>query len=48
MTPPLKAEDLVGLVRVHVMLCKAFVPDSDDCAAVPTVDKQSNAFFVGY
>ena len=48
MQPPLKAADLVGLMRVRLQLCRRFAADSDDCERVPDPQRISNAFLVTY
>lgn len=48
MLPALKPEDLIGLLRVNLALCKARVADSDYCEALPASQRQSNAFLVKY
>jgi hypothetical protein len=48
MQPPLKPEELVGLMRVSFLLCRSYSADSDDCAAVPEGERISNAFLVRY
>lgn len=47
MQPPLQAADLIGLLRVNFLLCKA-VAHSDGCQALPPSQRQSNAFLVRY
>ena len=48
MRPPLKLEDLVGLMRVELRLCRTFSTDSDYCDPVPDPQRISNAFLVTY
>jgi len=48
MQPPLKPEDLVGLMRVEMRLCRKFSIDSDYCDPVPDAQRISNAFLVTY
>ena len=48
MRPPLKPEDLVGLMRVELRLCRTFSSDSDYCVPVPDAQRISNAFLVTY
>ena len=48
MQPPLKPEELVGLMRVELSLCKRFTADSDDCDPLPQSQRSSNAFYVSY
>ena len=48
MSPPLRPEHLVGLLRVQFQLCRARNDDSDNCDPVPQADAQSNAFEVRY
>jgi hypothetical protein len=48
MQPPLKPEDLVGLMRVSLQLCRSYSADSDYCDAVPETERISNAFLVTY
>ena len=48
MQPPLKPEQLVGLMRVTLMLCRHYSADSDDCDAIPQRGRISNAFLVTY
>ena len=48
MSPPLRPEHLVGLLRVRFHLCRARNNDSDYCEPVPQADAQSNAFEVRY
>ena len=48
MQPPLKPEDLVGLMRVDFLLCRKYVTDSDDCDKMPQSARTSNAFLVTY
>lgn len=48
MTPPLRPEDIVGLMRVELELCTRFSRDSDACERVPQAERQSNAFLVRY
>ena len=48
MQPPLKAEELVGLMRVTFLLCRSYSADSDYCDAVPEGQRISNAFLVTY
>ena len=48
MTPPLKPEDLVGLMRVELTLCRTFTADSDYCDPVLAPQRVSNAFLVSY
>ena len=47
MQPPLQAEDLIGLLRVNLLLCRA-AANSDDCQTLPRSQRQSNAFLVKY
>ena len=47
MQPPLQAADLIGLLRVNFLLCKA-AAHSDACQALPPSQRQSNAFLVRY
>jgi hypothetical protein len=48
MQPPLKPEELVGLMRVNFLLCRSYSADSDDCDAMPTTERISNSFLVTY
>jgi hypothetical protein len=48
MQPPLKPEDLVGLMRVELSLCKKYSADSDYCDPSPQAQRSSNAFYVSY
>ena len=48
MQPPLKPEDIVGLMRVTLELCRTFSADSDYCDPVPDAQRISNAFLVSY
>lgn len=48
MRPPLTPEQLVGLMRVTLQLCRNFSADSDYCEAVPDAERSSNAFLVTY
>jgi hypothetical protein len=48
MQPPLKPEELVGLMRVHFLLCRSYSADSDNCDAMPETERISNAFLVTY
>src|SRR4051812_14319678 len=44
MQPPLRPEDLVGLMRVELSLCKKYSADSDYCDPSPQTQRSSNAF----
>lgn len=48
MQPPLKPEDMVGLMRVDFLLCRKYAADSDDCDEMPQPARTSNAFLVTY
>jgi hypothetical protein len=48
MQPPLKPEDLVGLMRVDLLLCRSYSADSDYCDAMAETERISNAFLVTY
>ena len=48
MSPPLRPEELIGLLRAQFSLCRARVADSDYCDPVPQAEAQSNAFEVRY
>ena len=48
MTPPLRPEEIVGLMRVELELCGRYTRDSDSCDRVPQGARQSNAFDVRY
>jgi hypothetical protein len=48
MQPPLKPEQLVGLMRVNLLLCRSYSADSDDCDAMPEMERVSNTFLVKY
>jgi hypothetical protein len=48
MQPPLKPEELVGLMRVSLLLCRSYSADSDYCDAMPETKRISNAFLVTY
>ena len=48
MQPPLKTEDLVGLMRIDFLLCSSYVADSDECHGMPQSQRTSNAFLVTY
>ena len=48
MQPPLTPEQLVGLLRVNLLLCRRYSEDSDFCDAMPEAQRISNAFLVTY
>jgi hypothetical protein len=48
MQPPLKPGELVGLLRIRLVLCAHFRDDSDDCERLPDPFGRSNAFLVHY
>lgn len=48
MNPPLKAEDIIGTLRVFLELCAGYPTDSDNCVLLPESLRQSNAFLVRY
>jgi hypothetical protein len=48
MQPPLRREDLVGLMRVELSLCDKYSADSDYCHPSPQTQRSSNAFYVSY
>ena len=48
MQPRLKPEELVGLMRVMLELCRTFSTDSDYCDPVPDTQRSSNPFLVTY
>lgn len=48
MYPPLKPEELVGLMRVEISFCKSYSSDSDYCDPLPQAQRSSNAFLVTY
>ena len=48
MTPPLQPDEIVGRMRIWLSLCARNVPNSDDCGALPLVERESNAFDVRY
>jgi len=48
MQPPLEPEELIGLMRVELSLCKKYSADSDDCDPLPQAQRSSNAFYVTY
>ena len=48
MSPPLRAEDIVGLMRVVFQLCAHYTADSDYCQPLPGALRESNAFDVRY
>ena len=46
--PPVKSEDLMGLMRVELSLCSRYSADSDYCDPLPQIERSSNAFYVSY
>lgn len=46
--PPLRPEQLVGLMRVTLALCRQYSADSDSCDSMPDAQRTSNAFLVTY
>lgn len=48
MQPPLQPQQLVGLMRVTLVLCRKYSGDSDNCDAVSDAQRRSNAFLVTY
>ena len=48
MSPPLRPEHRIGLLRVRFQLCRTRNADSDFCDPVPQAQSQSNAFVVRY
>lgn len=48
MSPPMRPEDIVGLMRVELELCARYSRDSDSCQLLPLALRQSNAFQVRY
>ena len=48
MSPPLRAEQLVGTLRVWFRLCRTKIADSDYCDPMARRETESNAFVVRY
>lgn len=48
MRPALDPQDLVGLMRIRLGLCRRPAADSDYCESLPAAERESNAFLVSY
>lgn len=48
MEPPLRSEQLIGVFRIHLSLCRKYSSDSDSCELLPAAERRSNAFLVHY